>query len=165
MKRTIVLVAFLLAGISESGAQSESFQALQKKFSSNESVFTFSTSGVLARTVLWLAGEHEFKRAIKQVKSIRLITIPATAFEQNKVSVAGFKKVVAEDAYEQLALVRDRKDEVTLYVQALKNSSVNRYLILIDNPEEVVAVEIKGYIEPNLLNSPHGKVSYQDRNL
>lgn len=162
MKRTVVFVAFLLAGISESGAQSESFQALEKKFSSEENVFTLSTSGVFARTVLWLAGEHEFKRAMKQVKNIRLITIPATAFEQNKVSVAGFKKIVAEDSYEELALVRDRVEEVTLYVQSLENSSLNRYLILIDNPEEVVAVEIKGYIDPGLLNNQHLKVSYKD---
>ena len=162
MKRTVVFAVFLLAAISESGAQSESFRTLEKKFSSDENVFTFSTSGVFARAVLWLAGEHEFKSAIKQVKNIRLITIPATAFGQNKVSVTGFKKIVAEDAYEELALVRDRGEEVTLYVQSLKNSSFNRYLILIDNPEEVVAVEIKGYIDPSLLNNQHLKVSYKD---
>jgi len=161
MKRTAVIIALLAAGTIFAFGQSRSFQALEHKFSANEDVYSFSTSGFFARTVLWLAGEHEFKKSIKQIKKIHVITIPKSAFSGNDVSVRGFKKVVRGESFEELAVIRDQGDEVSIYFQRLKNSSINRYLILIDNPEELVAVEIKGYIDVNLLNNQDRNLSYK----
>ena len=113
----------------------------------------------MARTVLWVAGERDFKRAIKDVKNIRLITIPKAAFEEQALSVAGFKKVLQKDSYEELALISDRSDAVGVYLQSTESSNVNRYFILIDNPREVVAVELKGYIDPEILQARAEKLT------
>jgi hypothetical protein len=161
MNRILVLIAVVIAGLSETFAQSKSFQALETKFSSDEDVSTFSTSGFFARSILWLAGEQEFKKVIKEVKNIRLITIPKSAFAEHGVSVNGFKKAVGNDSYEEVATVREEREEVTIYVQSHENSSFNSYFILIDNPEEVVAVEIKGYIDVSLLNNQQRNLSFK----
>ena len=158
MKRIILLVVIVLGANSRTPAQSRSFQALENKFASAADVHTFNTSGLFARTLLWLAGEHEFRKAVKEVKAIRLMTIPVTAFEKHAVSLNGFKKVVKADVFEELVSMRYGRDEVTVYLQTGKHAATNRYLILIYNPEEVVAVEIKGYINVDQLNS-------QNRNI
>ena len=80
------------------------------------------------------------------------MSIPMSAFAENHVSVGGFKEVILKDQYNQLAQVRENHEEVTVYIQSPKTSSLNRYLILIHNPEEVVAVELKGYIDADALN-------------
>lgn len=152
MKTTFLLIVFALTGLSHTIAQSKSFRALEHKFSSADNVHAFATSGFLARTVLWLAGENEFKKAIKEVRNIRIITIPQSAFAERHVSVEGFKEIVLKDDYYPLAQIRENREEVTVYIQSLKTSSLNRYLILIHNPEEVVAVEFKGYIDTDVLN-------------
>jgi hypothetical protein len=85
----------------------------------------------MARTVLWIAGERDFLRAIKKVKNI----------------------------HEELALISDRSDAVGVYLQSNESSDVNRYFILIDNPREVVAVELKGYIDPEILQARAEKLT------
>ena len=161
MKRSAIILVVFLTAVSASIAQSHSFQALENKFSSTDEVYSFETSGFLARTVLWLAGEHEFNRAIKQVKHIRLISIPKSAFAEQGLSVEGFRKVLNNDAYEELANVREHGDQVSVYLQPMKRSSSNRYLVLIDNPDEVVAVEIKGHIDISLLNNKEQNTAYK----
>jgi hypothetical protein len=161
MKTTLLLIAFAITGVSHAIAQSKSFQALAHKFSSTDDVHTFTTSGFLARTVLWLAGENEFKKAIKEVRKIRVMSIPLSAFADHHVSVEGFKEVLLKDQYSQLAQIRENSEEVTVYIQSAKTSSLNRYLILIHNPEEVVAVELKGYIDADVLNRKyHQRLTY-----
>lgn len=151
MKTTIILLAFLLAEPPLSIAQSRSFMTLQNKFSSTEDVFSFRASGFLSRSVLRLAGQREFRKAIRKVKNIRLLTIPTDAFAAQRVSVNGFRNIVRNDGFEQLAAVREDGNEVNVYLQPVKDSKINRYLILIQDETQVTAVEIKGYIDPGIL--------------
>lgn len=98
-------------------------------------------------------GEHEFNDAIKGIRSIDLITVPKSAFGQAEVTVSGFKKVLKEDSFDELARVKDCGDDVTLYIRSTKSRN-NRYIILIEQPEEVVVIELTGQIDPDfLLNS------------
>jgi hypothetical protein len=159
MRSATLLSFFVLTGVI-AHAQSESFVTLKNKFSGVENVHSFSTSGFLARTALWLAGEHEFNDAVKEIRNVRFITIPKTAFAEQQVTLNGFKKIVRRDSYQELACVRDHGDEVTLYIQTATRSKTNRYLVLVDNDNDVVAIEIKGYIDPDImLKNSH--VSYQ----
>ena len=149
MKARTLIIVVLSLSFATAMAQSRSFQILKEKFSGSRNVHAFTTSGFFARTVLWLAGEHEFNKSIRQVKNIRLISIPKSAFEEKDVTLGGFKKIVLNEAYAPLLNVRENCDEVSIYMQSLETSSMNRYLILIDNPGEVVAVEIRGNIDIN----------------
>lgn len=160
MKFAAVYFILIIAGISAAKAQSHSFETLKKKFSGNENVHSFNAAGFLARSVLWLSGEKEFTRAIQEIKHIRLITIPISAFEEKGLSVRGFTKILRRDAFEELALFRNESDLLTVYLQTNQDHDENRYFLLIENPHEVVAVEIKGYIDPNLLHTKKENLTY-----
>jgi hypothetical protein len=144
---TLILV---VTACVSSFSQSNGFEILRDKFKGKDDVFCISTSGLLARGALWISGEHDFKRGIKDIDAIRLITIPKTAFQDEKVSLKGFKKILAKADYEQLTSIRDHDDDVTLYMQSGKRNS-NLYLLLVDSRDDVVAIEIEGYIDPQLM--------------
>jgi len=131
-------------------AQSNSFQAFRDKFSRGEDVHHFSTNGLFARTVLWMAGEHEFNDAVTSIKSINLVTVPKSAFKQEKVTISGFKKVLKKDSFEELVRIKDNGDDVTLYIRSTESHN-NRYIILIEQSDNVVVIELKGYVDPDFL--------------
>lgn len=150
MKTLFAYLALCLLFATTTMAQSDSFLTLKEKFSGSHDVFCFGTNGFLARTVLHLAGEHEFTHAVKDIHSIRLITVPMEAFRQQRVTLPGFKHVLSKDAFEELASVKDGSDHVTVYLKSTKDRD-NRYMVLVEEPDEVVVIEIQGYIDPNLI--------------
>jgi hypothetical protein len=141
-------------------AQSQSFQTLKGKFAGHDNVHAFSMSGFFARTVLWIAGEHDFNKGIKEIRSIHMVTIPKEAFDRENVSLNGFKKVVAKDSFQELMQIKDHGDDVTLLIQHATKSKNNRYLFLVEGASEVVAIEVKGHIEPELILK-NSDLSYQ----
>ena len=150
MKRFATSVAILTLTVVTTFAQSTSYQALREKFRGEQNVVAMHTSGSLARAILWFAGEHDFREAIEDVKDIRFIVIPKKAFRSNDVSVAGFKKIASKDSFEEIARVKDHGDDVTLMMQTSYKEKHNRYLVVVENDDEVVVMEIKGYIDPTL---------------
>jgi hypothetical protein len=143
---TTLLIIVLAAGFAS--AQSKSYITLREKFAGEKDVFAFRFSGGLTRMALRIAGEYEFYDAIRDVKNIRFIVIPKSAFHEKRVSLSGFKKVAKEDGFEELAHIRDHGDDVQILLQPGKNDN-NRYLVLVDGGNEVVAIEVKGYINPD----------------
>lgn len=150
----ILLLATCATGFSQSG-----FETLKNKFRGSENVFSFSTSGLFARTALWIGGERDYKDAIKEIVRVRFITIPKSAFAEKKVTVNGFKKVLEKSNYQELTTIKDHGDNITLYLEEGKKNKHNRYFLLIDQDSEVVGLEIKGYInEKELLK--HANLSH-----
>ncbi len=137
-------------------AQSNSYRTLREKFRGEKDVVAVRASGGLTRTILWMAGEREFKHALQEVDEIRLVVIPKRAFRANDVTLNGFKKIAEQDTFKEIARVKERGDDVTLLMQksykSKRHPDYNRYLILVDSNEEVVVMEIKGYIDPSLIH-------------
>lgn len=150
MKFLTTSVAILTLTVSTAFAQSNSYQTLREKFRGEKDVVALHASGSVARTILWVAGEKDFKDAIEDVKDIRFIVIPKRAFRANSVSLEGFKKIAAKDAFEEVARVKDHGDDVTLMLQTSYKQKHNRYLVVVESDSEVVVMEIKGYIDPSL---------------
>ncbi len=151
MKKIILstFIALLFASAS-AFAQSESFVTLKDKFSGEDDVHHFAVSGFFARSILWMADEHEFYDAIEEVKTIRLIVIPREAFEAQDVTLNGFKKVLMKDGFEELVRVKDNGDDVTLYLQSSPKKK-DRYFVIVEESNEIVAIEIKGSIDPEFI--------------
>lgn len=147
-----VLISFSVS------AQSKSYQVLKDKFAGSK-IVSLHTSGFLARAVLRMAGEHEFNQAFRDISSIRVIVIPKAAFKARNLSLKGFCKFAKEDSFEELAYIRDNGDDVTVLMQPGVKKEDNTYLVLVDNDDEVVAVEAEGYIDPALLRDR--KIAYQ----
>lgn len=150
MRSLLVSITFLLITTFSANSQQNGFQTLKNKFKGEENVVTLSSSGCMIRTILLLAGEHDFKKAIKDVDRLRLITIPKSEFEDQRVSVNGFKKVLSKNDYEMLGSTIDHGDQVTLYLQSGEKHQ-EHYLLLVENSDEVIAIEINGEIDHRLM--------------
>src|SRR5262245_15873360 len=105
MKKSATSILIVLFAAIACFGQSESYTLLKEKFRGHENVYSISTSGVVTRTVLLMAGEKEFNKAIKKVKHIRFTTIPNKAFQKEEVTVAGFIRKAKEEAFDELAEV------------------------------------------------------------
>lgn len=151
MKSILLFVAAVCITTASALAQSNSYQTLKDKFKDQPDVHSFSFSGWMGRMVLNIAGEYEFKNAIKDIRSVKFITIPRSEFAVQHVSIQGFKKVLKQDAYQELAFIRDEGEEVSIYLRE-GNNNKNTYFVLVEDEQEVIAMELKGYLDPQLLN-------------
>jgi hypothetical protein len=150
MKKTLLFVWLLLFSIAAQ-AQSESFTALKSKFKGSENVFCFgSGGGLLARAALWASGETEINDAIKRIHNIQLMVVSKDAFREKRVTVAGYKRVLAKDHYSELLHAKDGGDDVTVYIKPA-GSRNNLYMILVEEPDEVVAIHFEGYVDPTAI--------------
>ena len=143
----VILSLFL---VTTGFSQSDSFIALKEKFAYHQDAYSFSTSAFWGGALVWLAGEHEFYDAIKQIKQISLISVPKAAFRYEEVTVAGFKKVVRQDSFQELAHMKENGDVITFYMKST-GSKNNRYMILVEDSDNLIAIELTGYIDPEFL--------------
>jgi hypothetical protein len=161
MKSKFITLALLIIFPASAFAQSKSFQILKEKFRGTENVFSIRTSGFMARTVLWMAGEREYNSAIRDVYNVRLMVIPKSAFRKKEVTLEGFRKVIRKDGFEELAHMRDHGDDVTILIQSpSQKRSDNRYLLLVEENDEVVVIEVRGYIDPELMFKDKNTIAY-----
>jgi hypothetical protein len=143
-----IILCFVLTG--NGFSQSDSFIALKEKFAYHRDVYSFGTSAFLGGAVFLLAKEHEFYDAIKRVKRINVIAIPQQAFRREDVTVAGFKRVMRQDSFWELARMKESDDLITVYMKSTESKD-NRYMILVEDSDNVIAIELTGYIDPEFL--------------
>jgi len=158
----LILTVTLIALSSAAFAQSRSFETLRDNFAGGEDVHCFQVSGFLCRAVLWMAGEWEFKEAISDVSSIRVITIPRQNFKSQELSVPGFKEYIRKDNFESLITVKEKGERVEIYIQQAGNRK-DRYLILVEEADEVSVIEVRGHIDIQKLKDieKDNSLSYQ----
>jgi hypothetical protein len=149
--KSVKILAILMFIASFASAQSKSYNILKEKFIDQPDVHSFSFAGWMGRLVLRMADEHEFKDAIKDLQHVRFIEIPKAEFALQNVSVRGFKNVLLADSFQELAFIRDNGEEITIYLRE-GNNHKNHYFVLVEEEQQVVAIEIKGYLDPQLLN-------------
>lgn len=157
MKSTSIVLLLLITAGSVS-AQSNSYQILKDNFNGQPDVHSFSVSGWVGRAILNVAGEYEFRNAIKELKHVRFIIIPRAEFEARKLTVKGFKNVLKKDLYQELAFIRDNGEEVSIYLKE-GNNYKNHYFVLVEDEQEVVAIELKGYIDLEQLNPTNTSIA------
>jgi hypothetical protein len=150
MKTFSVGIIFSFAVATTGFSQSDSFIALREKFAYHHDAFSFSTSSFWGGALFWVAGEYEFYDAIRQIKRISLISVPKGAFKYEDVTVAGFKKVLREDSFQELAHMKENGDLITVYMKSTESKN-NRYMILVEESDDVIAIELTGYIDPEIL--------------
>jgi len=155
--KTITVVLLLLMS-SASWAQSESYAILKSRFAGDKDVFSFHAGGFLVQTALWFSGE-DLGRDIGEIRDVRMINIPKEEIRSRGLRLSGFKKILADDGFEQIVSVKERGEEVTIYLQEGKHD--NRYFMLVEESNEVTAFEIRGNIDPHALAECHSKKTFQ----
>jgi hypothetical protein len=156
--KTVLLSVCLGLLSAMANAQSESFRILKDQFRGEKDVYSFAMGGWACRWVLNIVGEPEFKSAIEEVKHVRLMVIPIKEFHRQSLTPKGFRNVLKDDGYEELARIKEPNEDVFIYIKENDNRK-NYYFVLVDDSHEVVAIELQGYINPGKLRKP--LLSYQ----
>ena len=161
MKNILTAITIVLFA-TQAFCQSDSYVTIKDTFKGGEDVHSISVSGFLARTVLWMADEHEFRDMITDIKSIKLITIPIEQFKEKGVTVNGFKKILNQDSFHELGHVRDHGDLVTFFIQENgKHKLKDRYFIIVEEKDEVIGIEMRGAVDVNALLKYSKQVAYK----
>jgi len=159
MKRFTLLALFTVSSMLAL-AQSKSFQTLRDHFVDKENVHSFSISGFLCRTALSMVmdGEEELKGMLNDIDHIRFIVIPKEEFGNQNLTVSGFRKYITKDSFEEMMSIRDNGDHINIF-HRLDGNKKNRYFVLIEESDEVVALEMKGYIDPELFKDEDSRIT------
>lgn len=159
MKKLIVLTILVIFSVA-TFAQSKSYKAIYSNFKGKDDVHAFAMSGMICRlAVKLISQENDVLRALtKDIRHIRFIVIPKNEFEKQNLSVNGFKGYILKDEFEQMATIRDHGDIVSVYHRS-DESAKDRYFILIEEPREIVAIEMKGTIDPSLFKNGDNRIT------
>lgn len=165
-KMRYYLLTLLLAGSLAAQAQSKSYEALMDRFKGQPDVHSFSLGGWLCRAALSLAVLEEdedpevrlLHRAMADINHVRFIVIPKEEFRAQGVSVNGFRKYLERDHFELMADVKDNGDHVTFYHRETGQRKA-QYFVLIEESDEVVAIEMKGYVDPEIFNTAEARIT------
>ena len=144
-------------------SQSKSYQALHNHFAGKEDVHSFSLSGFLCRAALtFVSHDDQVRSMAKDIHHVRFMVIPREEFGKQDLSVNGFKAFLAKDSFEPLASIRDHGDHVSVFHRSEGNQK-DRYFVLVEEPGEVVAIEMKGYIDPSIFNNKEHRITSNQR--
>ena len=160
--KSLALITVFVLGISASFAQSKSFQTLRDHFIDEENVHSFNISGFFCRAAMSFAIDDDDELLINMMNDIdhvRIIVIPKGEFKKQNLSVNGFKNYLAKDAFEEMMSVREKGDHVSVFMREDGNKK-NRYFVLVEESDEVVAIEMKGYIDPELFKNENNKITF-----
>ncbi len=160
------LLTLLLAASLATQAQSKSYEALMDRFKGQPDVHAFSFGGWLCRAALSVAvldddDDPEVRllhRAMADISHVRFIVIPKGEFRAQGVSVNGFRKYLESDHFELMADLRDKGDHVTFYHRETGHRK-SQYFVLVEEQDEVVAIEMKGYVDPEIFNSADARIT------
>lgn len=164
--KKLLLSILLLATISSAWSQSKSYQTLKDHFKHEPDVHAFSFGGWLCRAALSIAVRDDeddpevrlLYRAMQDIDHVRLITIPKEEFGKQGLSVNGFRQYLKKDAFDVLAEVRDKGEHVSFYHK--NTGRKNQYFVLIEESDEVVAIEMKGYVDPKIFESDDARITF-----
>ena len=161
MKKSILSV-FLISVSLISFGQSKSYEALQSHFKGKKDVHSFRLGGILCRAALSIATSNQplFREMVKDIDQVRFIVIPIEEFEKQNLSVNGFKSYLSKDSFETLATIREDGDRVSIFHRTDSNLK-DRYFVLIEERREVVAIEMKGYIDPSVLKPENTRITLE----
>ena len=159
MKKLIILFSLIFFS-SSVFSQSKSYQALHAHFKGKEDVVAFSMGGVFCRMAVRMATPKDdiLRKMTKDIRHVRFIVIPKAAFEAEKLSVKGFKNYLVKDSFQELAVIRDNGEIVSVYHRSDENAK-DRYFVLVEEDREVVAIEMKGTIDETMFKDGDNRIT------
>jgi len=150
-KASLIFCLLLVSGFSY--GQSNSYRMLRNQFEDSPEVKSYKLSGFLCKIIVKIVEDDDEKlaRALKEVRHVRVMTIPKEEFSAQKVTVSGFKSRLPKDNFEVMADIKDGDGSVAVFHRQEKKNK-NRYFVIIEDSNEVLAIEMKGYIDPTILS-------------
>ena len=148
MKRVFLLLSLTIAA-SLSYGQSNSYKMLRNQFEDSPEVRSYKLRGFLCKIIVKIVedDDQDLAAALKEVRHVRFMTIPKEEFAVQKVTVNGFKARLPKDNFELMADIRDSDGGIAFFHRQEKKNK-NRYFVILEDTHEVIAIEMKGYIDP-----------------
>lgn len=152
MKKFLLLL-LLVCAANLSYAQSQSYRMLRDQFEDSPEVKSYRLSGLMCKIIVNIVEDDDERlaAALKEVRKVRLMTIPKREFDAHQVTVKGFKARLPKDNFELLADF-DKGGESVAFYHRVEKKNKNRYFVIIDEGDKVIAIEMKGYIDPVILS-------------
>lgn len=144
MRNAFLLLVLLSA--TQAGAQSSAIETLRKKFAGEPEVVNFAVNGFFLKAALWTAGDTRWSEACRHVSRMRVVSVPVRHFEHKDVSISGFKEFVLRSHYNYLVESQTPGQLITIYVRD-QDQSKPVYLILVEEAQELTALEVVGKID------------------
>jgi hypothetical protein len=146
--RKLILPLLLVIVTLSANAQSKSYKDLRRNFDGEPEVRSIGLGAPVCRMLINIIGweDKEMSAALRGVKHVRFMTIPTEAFADHGLSVRGFQSRLEKDSFELMASFRDDGNQFTIYHRPEKKA--DRYFMLMEDGDDLVAVEMKGYIDP-----------------
>lgn len=144
---SLALIAIIQVAALPVIAQSESFHTFRTKFQGEENVHYFKVSGFIVRSVLAMAGEDDARDAVRGIDRVRLAVVPRAAFEAQKVTVGGFRRVLEQESFDEMMSFREDGDHVTVFRNSPRHSDDQCYMMLVESDQEIVLIEITGSVD------------------
>lgn len=164
MKKSIIIAVLAISSFG-TYAQSTSYKALLAKFKGKEDVHAFKVSGFICRAILSFSNSSDnevLKQMTKDIRQVRLIVIPTAEFERQNLSLTSFRNYLKKDSFNELMMVKDQGDKVWIY-QREDDGKNSRYFLLVEEPTEVVAVEMIGEVDPSIFKNGDNKITTTSR--
>lgn len=153
MKKIVLALLFACSAGLVYG-QSDSYKMLRHHFADRPEVRSFKLSGLMCRIIVDII-EHDDERlaaALQEVRHVRVMTIPRREFEAQGLTVRGFKTRLPKDNFELMADFKSDGSNLAFFHREEDNNE-NRYFVIIEDGDDIVALEMKGYIDPAILAS------------
>jgi hypothetical protein len=152
MKRFFLVSLMICGAATMLNAQSNSYRMLHKQFADSDEVKSYRLRGLMIRLVAEIVEDEDERLAasLRNIKRVRLLTIPKEEFKVQELTVSGFKSRLPKDRFELMGDFRDEEGSVAFFHRAEKRGK-NCYFVIIDQDDEVIAIEMKGYIDPAIM--------------
>jgi len=159
MKKISLLIIFAVFSTAIF-AQSKSYMALYSHFKGKEDVHAFAVGGMICRLAVNLVSQENdvLRTMTKDIRHIRLIVIPRDEFAKQNLSISGFKGYLQKDSFQEMATIREHGEVVSVFHRTDAGAK-DRYFVLVEEAREVVAIEMKGTIDPSMFKEGDKRIS------
>ena len=150
MKKTLLLLSILLVSFSSLDAQTESvnrFIRKAKRSSNHNERYDFTVPGWLLRLGLNFVDESDlegidFDRFAHKISEVRILNIDGKV-DMSPTDVQSYMADIKNEGYEDLLIVRDKSEKVTVMIRE-KKDFIRNILLMVNDSTELTVVSIEG---------------------
>ena len=150
MKKTLLLLSILLVSFSSLDAQTEGvnrFIRKAKRSSNHNERYDFTVPGWLLRLGLNFVDEADlegidFDRFAHKISEVRILNIDGKV-DMSPSDVQSYMADIKNEGYEDLLIVRDKSEKVTVMIRE-KKAFIRNILLMVNDSTELTVVSIEG---------------------
>ena len=171
MKKILLLLSILLVSFSSLGAQTESvnrFIRKAKRCSNHNERVDFTVPGWLLRLGLNFVDEADlegidFDRFAHKISEVRILNIDGKV-DMLPTDVQSYMADIKSEGYEDLLIVREKSEKVTVMIRE-KKAFIRNILLMVHDSNELTVLSIEGKFTMDDVNKMLENVDFGHKSL